>query len=159
MKSYRISPKKWLSAFSTAENRLCRTIVRRRDAFRRFCIFFISPRFGSAEKRRSKKRIRVWFGLLYGTNCIKADEILSDFSEEIIIRFFYRRKPPLPYNCTATWRFSTILYFFISPRLDASGILTDSCIKLYVFTFPKIKAGCRKTSFQQPVRQSYKATA
>ena len=32
----------------------------------------------------------------------KADEILSDFSEGIIIRFFYRRKSPLPYNCTAT---------------------------------------------------------
>ena len=48
MKSYRISPREWLSAFSTAENRLCRTIVRRRDDFRRFCIFFISPRFDAS---------------------------------------------------------------------------------------------------------------
>ena len=55
MKSYRISPKKRLSAFSTAENRLCRTIVRRRDDFRRFCIFFISPRLGKAEKAQTEK--------------------------------------------------------------------------------------------------------
>ena len=32
----------------------------------------------------------------------KADEILSDFSEKMIIRFFYRRKSPLPYASTAT---------------------------------------------------------
>ena len=37
-------------AFSTAENRLCRTQVRRRDDFRRFCIFFISPRLVSAKQ-------------------------------------------------------------------------------------------------------------
>ena len=55
MKSYRISPRKLLSAFSTAENRLCRTLVRRRDDFRRFCIFFISPRLGSAEKAQTEK--------------------------------------------------------------------------------------------------------
>ena len=29
-------------AFSTAENRLCRTPVRRRDDFRRFCIFSLT---------------------------------------------------------------------------------------------------------------------
>ena len=76
--------------------------------------FYLSRK--KAKKRRPKKRIRIWFGLLYGTNCIKADEILSDFSEEIIIRFFYRRKSPLPYNCTATWRFSTLLHlFYLSP--------------------------------------------
>ena len=115
MKSYRISPKKRLSAFSTAENRLCRTPVRRRDVFRRFCIFFISPRFGSAEKRRSKKRIKVWLALLFGSNTKKAYEILSDFSKEKIFRFFYRRKSPLPYAGTATWRFSTILHLFYLP--------------------------------------------
>ena len=116
MKSYRISPRKWLSAFSTAENRLCRTLVRRRDDFRRFCIFFISPRFWSAEKRRPKKRIKEWFGLLFGMRAKKADEILSDFSTGMIIRFFYRRKSPLPYNCTATWQFSTLLHlFYLSP--------------------------------------------
>ena len=56
MKSYRISPRKLLSAFSTAENRLCRTLVRRRDDFRRFCIFFISPR--APVKPRQHKSIR-----------------------------------------------------------------------------------------------------
>ena len=39
---------------------------------------------------------------LFGTNTMKADEILSDFSKGMIIRFFYRRKSPLPYACTAT---------------------------------------------------------
>ena len=57
MKSYRISPRELLSAFSTAENRLCRTLVRRRDDFRRFCIFFISPRGGSAEKAQTEKAL------------------------------------------------------------------------------------------------------
>ena len=33
----------YVFAFSTAETRLCRTLVRRRVVFRRFCIFFISP--------------------------------------------------------------------------------------------------------------------
>ena len=34
----------------------------------------------------------------------------------MIIRFFYRRKPSLPYVCTATRRFSTLLHFFyLSP--------------------------------------------
>ena len=190
MKSYRISPREWLSAFSTAENRLCRTLVRRRGVFRRFCIFFISPLCGSAKssgpkkrkqiilirhlyvpycekgvgiltdscmkfnvfafsasdfaarrtivrlarrnrtlqtilslpfarrlkKRRPKKRIRAIIRLLFGTNTMKADEILSDFSKGMIIRFFYRRKSPLPYVSTATWRFSTILHlFYLSP--------------------------------------------
>ena len=40
-------------AFSTAETRLCRTLVRRRVVFRRFCIFFISPRGGSAKKAQT----------------------------------------------------------------------------------------------------------
>ena len=71
MKSYRISPKKWLSAFSIAENRLCRTLVRRRDAFRRFCTFFTSPGFITAKKRRPKKRIRAIIELLFGTNTKK----------------------------------------------------------------------------------------
>ena len=35
--------------------------------------------------------------------CIgKVDKILSDFSEKMIIRFFYRRNPSLPYAGTAT---------------------------------------------------------
>ena len=42
-------------AFSTAENRLCRTLVRRRDVFRRFCIFFISHRFEKAKKAQTEK--------------------------------------------------------------------------------------------------------
>ena len=50
--------------------------------------------------------------------CIgKADKILSDFSEKMIIRFFYRRKSPLPYAGTATSRVSTILHlFYLSTR-------------------------------------------
>ena len=45
---------------------------------------------GRLKKRRPKKRIRAIIRLLYGTNTMKTDEILSDFSEEMIIRFFYR---------------------------------------------------------------------
>jgi len=37
------------------ENRLCRTLVRRRDVFRRFCIFFISHRFEKAKKAQTEK--------------------------------------------------------------------------------------------------------
>ena len=47
----------YVFAFSTAENRLCRTLVRRRDDFRRFCIFFISPRFGKAKKAQTEKAL------------------------------------------------------------------------------------------------------
>ena len=54
------------------------------------------------KKRRPKKRIRAIIRLLFGTNTMKADEILSDFSKVMIIRFFYRRKSPLPYASTAT---------------------------------------------------------
>ncbi|MFR3310748.1 MAG: hypothetical protein ACLTTQ_09300, partial [Christensenellales bacterium] len=36
-----------------AENRLCRTLVRRRDDFRRFCIF-LSSRIGLSKKQRPK---------------------------------------------------------------------------------------------------------
>ena len=114
-KRFYLSPLR-IGCKAQAENRLCRTIVRRRDAFRRFCIFFISPRFGSAEKRRSKKRIRAIIGLLFSTNTKKADEILSDFSEEMIIRLLYRLNPSLPYACTATRRVSTLLHlFYLSP--------------------------------------------
>ncbi len=36
--------------------------------------------------------------------------------EVLCFRFFYRRKPSLPYACTATRRFSTILHlFYLSP--------------------------------------------
>ena len=78
--------------------------------------FLSLPDSGRLKKRRPKKRIKVWFELLYGTNIAKADEILSDFSKGMIIRFFYRRKPSLPYACTATWRFSTLLHlFYLSP--------------------------------------------
>ena len=116
MKSYRISPRKWLSAFSAPDFAARRTIVRLARRNRTLQTILSLPFAGRLKKRRPKKRIRVWFGLLYGTNFIKADEILSDFSEEIIIRFFYRRKSPLPYNCTATWRFSTLLHlFYLSP--------------------------------------------
>ena len=59
MKSYRISPRELLSAFSTAENRLCRTLVRRRDDFRRFCIFFISRRAGAKLVRTKNAKIIV----------------------------------------------------------------------------------------------------
>ena len=33
----------------------------------------------------------------------------------LFFRFFYRRKSPLPYNCTATLRFSTLLHLFYLP--------------------------------------------
>ena len=102
MKSYRISPKKRLSAFSIAENRLCRTLVRRRDAFRRFCIFFTSPGFITAKKAQTEKTDKSNYRTFIRHKYKKADEILSDFSEEMIIRFFYRRKSPLPYACTET---------------------------------------------------------
>ena len=57
---------------------------------------------GRLKKRRPKKRIRAIIRLLFGTNTMKADEILSDFSKGMIIRFFYRRKSPLLYASTAT---------------------------------------------------------
>ena len=68
------------------------------------------------KKRRPKKRIRAIIRLLFGTNTMKADEILSDFSKGMIIRFFYRRNPSLPYAGTATSRVSTLLHlFYLSP--------------------------------------------
>ena len=71
---------------------------------------------GRLKKRRPKKRIKAIIKLLFDTNIVKADEILSDFSKGMIIRFFYRRKPSLPYACTATRRFSTLLHlFYLSP--------------------------------------------
>ena len=71
---------------------------------------------GRLKKRRPKKRIRAIIRLLFGTNTMKADEILSDFSKGMIIRFFYRRNTSLPYACTATRRVSTILHlFYLSP--------------------------------------------
>ena len=50
--------------------------------------FLSLPKPGRLKKHRPKKRIKVCFGLLYGTNTKKGDEILSDFSEGMIIRFF-----------------------------------------------------------------------
>ena len=79
MKSYRISPKKWLSAFSTAENRLCRTIVRRRDNFRRFCIFLSLPVSGRLKSSGSKKRKQAErISLLYVPHSGKWVGILTD---------------------------------------------------------------------------------
>ena len=148
MKSYRISPKKWSSAFSIAENRLCRTLVRRRDAFRRFCIFFTSPVSGrlkssGPKKRKQAERISLlyvphsgkWVGILTDS-CLKFDVFAfsaPDFAaRRTLVRLARRnrtlqtilslpasdrlqstsRKSPLPYNCTATWRFSTLLHLF-----------------------------------------------
>ena len=48
---------KYVFAFSTVENRLCRTLVRRRGGFLRFCIFFISPHFGKAKKAQTEKAL------------------------------------------------------------------------------------------------------
>ena len=55
---------------------------------------------GRLKKRRPKKRIKVNFGLLFGTNSRKADEILSDFPNRIVIRFFCERFCPSTYACT-----------------------------------------------------------
>ena len=51
---------------------------------------------------------------------MKADEILSDFSEEMIIRFFYRRKPSLPYACTPCETKSNTPNDFISLRFGSA---------------------------------------
>ena len=78
--------------------------------------FLSLPGSERLKKRRSKKRIRAIIRLLFGTNTMKADEILSDFSKGMIIRFFYRRNPSLPYASTATSRVSTLLHlFYLSP--------------------------------------------
>ena len=47
----------YVFAFSTAENRLCRTLVRRRGGFRRFCIFFISSLWRNAKIVRAEKAL------------------------------------------------------------------------------------------------------
>ena len=148
MKSYRISPREWLSAFSTAETRLCRTLVRRRGGFRRFCIFFISPLCGSAKIVRNEKAKTSWAyrSLVYSLwqkgvgiltdSCLRFNVFAfsaPDFAaRRTIVRLVRRnrtlqtilslpasdrlqstsRKSPLPYNCTATWRFSTLLHLF-----------------------------------------------
>ena len=78
---------------------------------------------------------------------MKADEILSDFSEEIIIRFFYRRKSPLPYNCTATRRFSTLLHlFYLSPFRcvkNPQGFLHEVlCFRFFCARFRRATYNC-----------------
>ena len=88
---------------------------------------------GRLKKRRPKKRIKVRFELLYGTNTVKADEILSDFSKGMIIRFFYRRNTSLPYACTATRRVSTILHLFISPLCGSAKIVRTEKAKTDYF--------------------------
>ncbi len=55
----------------------------------------------------------------------------------MIIRFFYRRKPSLPYVCTATRRFSTLLHlFYLSPIRcvrNSDGFLHESvCFRFFV---------------------------
>ena len=89
-------------AFSASDFAARRTIVRLARRNRTLQTILSLPFAGRLKKRRPKKRIRAIIGLLFSTNTRKADEILSDFSEGIIIRFFYRRNPSLPYACTAT---------------------------------------------------------
>ena len=57
---------------------------------------------GEAKKAQIEKADKSNYRTFIRHKYKKADEILSDFSEEMIIRFFYRRKSPLPYACTAT---------------------------------------------------------
>ena len=103
-------------AFSASDFAARRTIVRLARRNRTLQTILSLPFAGRLKKRRPKKRIRAIIGLLFGTNTMKADEILSDFSKGMIIRFFYRRNPSLPYACTATSRVSAILHlFYLSP--------------------------------------------
>ena len=103
-------------AFSASDFAARRTIVRLARRNRTLQTILSLPFAGRLKKRRPKKRIRAIIRLLFGTNTRKADEILSDFSKGMIIRFFYRRNPSLPYACTATRRVSTILHlFYLSP--------------------------------------------
>ena len=117
MKSYRISPREWLSAFSTAETRLCRTLVRRRGGFRRFCIFFISPLCGSAKIVRNEKA---------KTSCINRLLVCSylqlmcrnpdGFLHKILrFRFFCARFRTATYACTPCATKSNTPNDFISP--------------------------------------------
>ena len=77
---------------------------------------FLSLAFaGMLKSSGPKKRIRAIIGLLFSTNTRRVDEILSDFSEEMIIRLFYRRKSPLPYNCTAEAGFDDSASFLSLP--------------------------------------------
>ena len=103
-------------AFSAPDFAARRTLVRLARRNRTLQTILSLPKHVRLKKRRPKKRIKVCFGLLFSTNTRKADEILSDFSEGMIIRFFYRRNPSLPYACTATSRVSTLLHlFYLSP--------------------------------------------
>ena len=103
-------------AFSASDFAARRTIVRLARRNRTLQTILSLPFAGRLKKHRPKKRIRAIIRLLYGTKTRKADEILSDFFKGMIIRFFYRRKPSLPYACTATRRFSTLLHlFYLSP--------------------------------------------
>ena len=103
-------------AFSASDFAARRTIVRLARRNRTLQTILSLPFAGRLKKHRPKKRIRAIIRLLFGTNTRKADEILSDFFEGIIIRFFYRRNPSLPYACTATSLVSTILHlFYLSP--------------------------------------------
>ena len=89
-------------AFSASDFAARRTIVRLARRNRTLQTILSLPFARRLKKRRPKKRIRAIIRLLFGTNTMKADEILSDFSKVMIIRFFYRRKSPLPYASTAT---------------------------------------------------------
>ena len=89
-------------AFSASDFAARRTIVRLARRNRTLQTILSLPFARRLKKRRPKKRIRAIIRLLFGTNTMKADEILSDFSKVMIIRFFYRRKSPLLYASTAT---------------------------------------------------------
>ena len=123
MKSYRISPKEWLSAFSTAENRLCRTLVRRRDDFRRFCIFFISPRFGSAKIVRTEKAKTSWaYQSFVCSTWREMGRNPDGFLHKVkCFRFFCARFRRTTYACTPCATKSNTPNDFISPRLGSAA--------------------------------------
>ena len=84
---------------------------------------------------------------MFSTNTIKVDEILSDFFKGMIIRFFYRRNPSLPYVSTATSRVSTLLHlFYLSPFRcvkNPQGFLHEVlCFRFFCARFRRATYNC-----------------
>ena len=75
---------------------------------------------------------------------MKADEILSDFSKEMIIRFFCARFRRATYNCTPCATKSNTPNDFISPHLGSA-----EKHRPIIIHFLKLKRTVEKLVFQQ----------
>ena len=162
----------YVFAFSTAETRLCRTLVRRRVVFRRFCIFFISPQAGSAKKAQTEKadKSMIWtfirhkyrkswwnpigflrkndYPLFLPPKTVSAvrqygDEAFFDDSASFLsLPFAGRLKSSGPKKRK---QIILIRHLYVPYCEKGVGILTDSCIWIDVFAFSASDFAARRT--------------